>query len=175
MQMNTYSPILIAVGFLTLLSGCSSIMPGSTRSESTPAQSEKFSQPRDQAPTAVENAIILSDKYAKLAEEMSTEKAKNRLLLDQNTKLQEHSESLKLQLEQTQKELNEANALLVDMRKELNNWKADVLGYRDEMRAAHKAQIEALLKIINILGGEAATVADANIPLSKTDTNEPNK
>jgi hypothetical protein len=37
---------------------------------------------------------------------------------------------------------------------ELNNWKADVIGFRQEMRSAEKAQLEALLKILQILGGE---------------------
>ncbi|MFB0524723.1 MAG: hypothetical protein ACETVZ_04235, partial [Phycisphaerae bacterium] len=40
------------------------------------------------------------------------------------------------------------------MRIELNNWKANVLGFRDERREAEIAQLEALLKILKILGGE---------------------
>jgi hypothetical protein len=37
---------------------------------------------------------------------------------------------------------------------ELNNWKTDVIGFREEIRAADRAQLEALLKILKVLGGE---------------------
>jgi hypothetical protein len=40
------------------------------------------------------------------------------------------------------------------MRIELNNWKTSILGFRDEMRQADIAQLETLLKILKILGGE---------------------
>jgi 5-enolpyruvylshikimate-3-phosphate synthase len=39
----------------------------------------------------------------------------------------------------------------------LNNWKMNILGYRDEMRDAETAQLEALLKILKALGGEVET------------------
>jgi septal ring factor EnvC (AmiA/AmiB activator) len=172
------SYILVVTSLLLLISGCDSIkMPGAKPSQTSQEQSQKFNAPKDQAPTPVESAIMMSDKYAKLSEEMSAEKAKNALLTDQNAKLQDQAASLKQQLEQAQKELNEANALLIDMRKELNTWKADVLGYRDEMRTAHKAQLEALLRIISLLGGESpapAPIAEPNIPAAPKPA-EPNK
>ena len=62
--------------------------------------------------------------------------------------------TLEPKLQQTQKELAEANDLLIEMRIELNNWKTDILGFRAEMRDAEKTQLEALLKILNVLGGE---------------------
>jgi hypothetical protein len=62
--------------------------------------------------------------------------------------------NLQKQLQQTQKELNEANEIMISMRAELNKWKQDVLGFRDEMRSAEKAQLEALLKIMKVLGGD---------------------
>jgi hypothetical protein len=34
-------------------------------------------------------------------------------------------------------------------------WKSDMLGFRSEMREAAKAQLEALLKVLEILGGKA--------------------
>ena len=43
------------------------------------------------------------------------------------------------------------------MRIELNNWKIDILGFRDEIRDAETAQLEALLKILKVLGGEVKT------------------
>jgi len=65
-------------------------------------------------------------------------------------------ETLKAQLSQTQKELEEANEFLQKMHVELNQWKADVLGFRDEMRKAEAAQLQALGKILRILGAEPA-------------------
>ena len=60
-------------------------------------------------------------------------------------------------MEQTRKELAETTELVIDMRIELNNWKTDILGFRDEIRTAEKTQLEALLKILTILGGEVQT------------------
>ena len=53
-----------------------------------------------------------------------------------------------------EKELAEANNLLVEMDKNLDNWRKDVLGFREEMRQADAAQIEALQKILSLLGAE---------------------
>ena len=44
----------------------------------------------------------------------------------------------------------------LEMHVELNQWKADVLGFRDEMRKAEAAQLQALGKILRILGAEPA-------------------
>ena len=41
------------------------------------------------------------------------------------------------------------------MLSELNTWKTNILGFRTEMREAAKAQLEALLKVLEVLGGEA--------------------
>jgi hypothetical protein len=60
-------------------------------------------------------------------------------------------------LQQAHKELAEANSLLIDMRVELNNWKADILGFRNEMRNAETAQLETLLRILKVLGGQVTT------------------
>jgi len=43
---------------------------------------------------------------------------------------------------------------MIEMRIELNNWKTNILGFREEMRDADTAQLQALLRILNILGGE---------------------
>jgi hypothetical protein len=62
--------------------------------------------------------------------------------------------SLEARLKQTQKELSEANDLLIEMLSELNTWKSNILGFRGEMRDAAKVQLEALLKVLEILGGK---------------------
>ena len=109
------------------------------------------------SPTAVESAIALSDKYAKLSEESSALRQRNQTLETENRQLTDDLQNCRSKLEQAQKELAEVNDLLVQMRLELNNWKNDVLGFRDEMRDAQKAQLEALTKILKLLGGEIKT------------------
>lgn len=143
-------PLMLAL--VSLVAGCNSVDQPSTATTTQPPQ-ERFQQPQS-GPTAVESAIELSRKYAELAEEMAALQNENQRLAAENQALKDQLSPCRTELQQTQKELAEANDLLVEMRVELNNWKTDVLGFRDEIREANKAQIEALLKIIKVLGGE---------------------
>src|SRR4030042_255070 len=68
------------------------------------------------------------------------------------------------------KERGEANDLLTEMRVELNNWQANVIGFRDEMRDADKAQLEALLKILQVLGGETKTQSVSDLKKDSANT-----
>ena len=123
---------------------------------------KRFRESAPQGPTAVESAIELSEKYAKLSEQVVALQQKNRDLITENHYLTTRLASCQTELNQTQKELAEANDLLIEMRIELNNWKTDVLGFRDEMRDAEKAQLETLLKILKILGGEVKAESSQN-------------
>jgi len=114
----------------------------------------RFEDNPSQEPTGLESAIKLSEKYAKLSDEAAALREQKKQLEDENKRLKEQVANLDHQLRQTQKELDEANNLLRDMVVELNNWKSSVLGFREEMRDAQKAQLEALLKILTVLGGE---------------------
>jgi septal ring factor EnvC (AmiA/AmiB activator) len=179
--------IVITTAFtaVLLLSGCSAI--GEQFSPKTPSapepppaqvKSEKFVAPDAEAPTAVESTLIWSEKYTKLTEQMEQVQKKNFDLAEENRALSNQATKLQTQLDQAQKELGEANNLLIDMQKELTNWKTDVLGFRDEMRKSQRAQIEALTHIITILGGEVPlqTAADANAAKSAGNkTNDPDK
>ena len=90
----------------------------------------------------------------------------NRMIREENTALKRKIESLETNLQQTQTELAEANDLLMEMLVEMNSWKNNVLGFRGEMRQAAKAELEALLKILTILGADVqdpnTAPADAN-------------
>lgn len=110
-----------------------------------------------QTDTSLDSAVELSQKYVLLSEECVKLKEKNKNITDENQEFKEKIASSQTQLDQTKKELSEANDLLVEMRIELNNWKVDILGFRDEMRDAEKAQLEALFKILTILGGQTNT------------------
>ena len=115
---------------------------------------KRFQEPRPQGPTAVESAIELSQKYAKLSEEAAVLRQENQDIITTSRLLKDQNTALKAQLQQTQKELTQANDLMIEMRIELNNWKSDILGFRDEMRDADTTQLQALLRILKILGGE---------------------
>ena len=68
----------------------------------------------------------------------------------------------------------QANDLLIEMRIELNNWKTNILGFRDEMRDAEKEQLKALIRILTVLGGEIEPQSELAQNLSQDD-NTPTK
>jgi chromosome segregation ATPase len=103
---------------------------------------------------AVDAAIEWSDKYAELAENLVAAERENHVLQQNNQQLQGDLANLRAELQRTQKELEDANTMLVDLHQELDGWKKNVLGFRDEMRAAQKAQLDALRKVLTVLGGE---------------------
>ena len=129
--------------------------------------SARFQEAEPSGKTAVESAVELSREHARLAEEMVALKELNRQFQAENADLSGKLTESQDQLQKTRQELNEANDLLIEMRTELNNWKNDVIGFRDEMRDAERAQLEALLKILTLLDGEVReqTAASAEFTL----------
>ena len=120
-----------------------------------PSRATRFQDTPLEGRTAVESAIELSEKYARLSDQTVSLREQNQRLASENANLKQQIGTLETKLGQTQKELNEANDLLIEMLTELNNWKTNILGFRSEMREAAKAELEALLKVLEILGGEA--------------------
>jgi len=157
--------LLISLMPISLLLSCSpaqkptevAVRSDSIEKHQSASVAERFQESAPQKPTVIESAMELSKKHAKLSEETAVLRQENRDLIVQKQQLEEQVVALQLQLQQTQKELTEANDLLITMRIELNNWKTDILGFRDEMRDAETAQLEALLKILKVLGGEVKT------------------
>jgi flagellar motility protein MotE (MotC chaperone) len=141
-----------AAAILLQFAGCGSNSPTRTDLQLGGAPSQSSTEP--QGTTAVESAIALSDKYAKLSDEATALRQSKQTLEAQNLKLETDLKNRNEQLTQTQKELAQANDLLVQTRLELNNWKSDVLGFRGEMRDAEKAQLETLYKILKLMGGD---------------------
>ena len=154
--------LLILLVPIFLLSGCSSTQKPanlSVNSVSVERQQDdsiakRFQEPGPEGPTVVESAMKLSTDYSRLSQEAALLRQQNEDLIAKNRQLNEQAVSLDAQLQQTQKELAEANGLLIDMRLELNNWKTDILGFREEMRNAETAQLETLLRILKVLGGQ---------------------
>lgn len=143
--------------------------------EQNEAVSRRFQPPgsSEQSGTTVESALRLAQEHAKLSEKYAELQQKNLELTEQNGRLKERLALMEPELAQTKKELDEANKLIVDMRIELNNWKADTIGFRDEMREASKVQLESLLKILEALGGEvnAPAAAPQSKPADQNNTN----
>jgi len=148
-----------------LLSGCSSSQqPAEFVADSAVVEmqqndsiAKRFQQTDPEAQTVVESAMKLSSEYSRLNQEAALLRQQNEDLIAKNRQLNEQAASLDGQLRQTQKELAQANSLLIEMRVELNNWKADILGFREEMRNAETAQLETLLRILKVLGGQVTT------------------
>ncbi len=165
--------ILILLVPVLLLSNCVSVQElpkvavisdstarlSSPKSEKQQSDSvaKRFQESASQQSTVVESAMELSKEHAKLSEEAAVLRQENKDLTARNLQLKDQAVTLEAQLQQTQRELSEANDLLITMRIELNNWKTDILGFRDEIRDAETAQLEALLKILKVLGGEVKT------------------
>ena len=162
MRTNKKTMLLFSLIPLLLLSNCVSVQePPGYASRPVPAENRqnssvanRFQEAAIHKPTVVESAMELSQQYAKLSEEAAALRQQNDDLTFSNKQLKEQVVALEAQLQQTQKELTEANDILIAMRIELNNWKINILGFRDEIRDAETAQLEALLKILQILGAE---------------------
>ncbi len=155
---------LLTVSLLgTALCGCNPpqrqrnpmVTENETSTPSGTSSARRFQDTPLEGRTAVESAIELSEKYARLSDQTIALREENQRLTADNEALLQQIAMLETKLRQTQKELGEANDLLIEMLTELNNWKTNILGFRGEMREAAKAQLEALLKVLEILGGEA--------------------
>jgi len=151
---------LIQATMILLLGGCktahdlgTAILPAA-QAKPDSSVADRFDVSGRQTTSPIDSAIELSGKYAKLSEEMVQQKTQNQKIMAEKKSLEEQLAVLKPKLQQTQTELTEANDLLLEMRIELNNWKANILGFREELRNANAAQLEALFKILNVLGGE---------------------
>jgi len=138
----------------TLLSGISPRPWAEANQPTDGSIAKRFQDAAPQNRTAVESAMELLEKHAELSRQAAELERKNQDYLAENNRLKEQITALETELAQAQKELTQANDLLVEMRIELNNWKTNILGFRDEMRQAEMAQLEALLKILKVLGGE---------------------
>ena len=154
--------LLLLLMPIILISNCVSVQepprtavrPSFNEKQQNPSVANRFQESASQKPTVVQSAMELSQQYAKLSEETAVLRQQNRDLTETNQLLEEQVVALDAQLQQAQKELTEANDVVIAMQIELNSWKTDILGFRDEIRDAETAQLEALLKILTVLGGE---------------------
>lgn len=120
----------------------------------------RFTDPQDEATNVVQSALMWSQKYEELSAKAEKLREQNNARFLENTDLKRKLSELQAELDRTKTELGEANAFMQEMQMELTKWKADVLGFRDETRSAQAAQLEALTKILRILGAEPAELTE---------------
>jgi len=163
--MKTMTRSLAWMGIGMVLAGCGWYRPAGTVTAAPPPeasgeQARYLSQMaiRDEttrpSPSGVDVALEWSNKYAQASEKVVELTAKNQELANQNRQLGGQIARLEIELENTRKELSDANTMLIEVRGELEKWKANVLGFRQEMRQAQQVQLEALAKILKLLDGE---------------------
>jgi len=175
MQTIKKTILLLSLMPVILISNCVSVQepprtvvrPAFNEKQQNPSVANRFQESGAQKPTVIESAMELSQRYAKLSEETAVLRQQNRDLTETNQLLEEQVGALDTQLQQTQKELSEANDVVIAMQIELNSWKNDILGFRDEIRDAETAQLEALLKILTVLGGEVKVASISKPAQSK--------
>lgn len=119
-----------------------------------PTLENRFLEPEQNPGGAVDSALLWSQKYQQLSETTERLREENRRLTEENRTLAQTLATTQLELDRTKGELADANQFLQDMHGELTRWKTDVLGFRDEMRSSQVSQLQALGKILQILGAE---------------------
>ena len=108
---------------------------------------------------AVDTALQWAQKYSEASERLAKIQQENRDLLEAQQKLREQISRLQTEGVQSAAQLKDANAMLMEMRGELEKWKTSVLGFRQEMREAQQAQLTGLARVLKLLGAETPAVA----------------
>ncbi|MBN1125647.1 MAG: hypothetical protein JXA82_11610 [Sedimentisphaerales bacterium] len=122
--------------------------------QTDPTLENRFIETEQTNHSAVDSALMWSQKYDELLRKNEGLMEKNRQLFLENSDLQQKQVKLQADLDKTRMELEDANSFLQEMHAELTKWKTDVLGFRNEMRDAQTAQLQALGKVLQILGAE---------------------
>ncbi|MCK5566197.1 MAG: hypothetical protein KAJ07_13215 [Planctomycetes bacterium] len=131
------------------------IAPRTTpQSSNTDSIEGRFTDPGADKSGAVERALIWSQKYDELSVKVEKLMERNSSLVEENIATKHKLSQLQIEYEQTKKELDEANTFLQEMHLELTRWKSDVLGFRNEIRKAQATQLNALSRILRMLGAE---------------------
>ena len=182
MKTNKKISLFLILSVLTLmLAGCPVLQgpievvfkPEPDQQQSN-AMAKRFQGSAPQGQTAVDSAVDLAKKNSELFEQIMVLRQGNQELITENSQLKNRIAVLEPELKQTKGELNEANDLLIEMRIELNNWKMDILGNREEIRQANIAQMEILLKIATAMGAEVTAKQEQNKQSTETE-GEPNE
>lgn len=127
--------------------------PAKQPAPAPPAPDSSAEAPKGpEGPSPIEQALELSRKLKQAEEDVESLRKENKDLVERSAKLTTQAAQATMELSQAQRELQDANVMLREMKTELNNWKANVLGFRDEMRTAAAAQLDGTRRILRLLG-----------------------
>jgi len=163
--MSKTMSILTALAMMLAIAGCDSALKSQQSAQVKASTSEDADasylvdttvrgDEYTEGPSAVQSALVWSDKYAQAAEKLVRLQQANQALEGKNRQLLAQIAKSQIDAETFRKELNEANTMLIELRGELTKWKSNVLGFRQEIQTAPQAQWEALQKGLRLLGGE---------------------
>jgi len=148
----------IVLALAVAVSGCSGLTrdkPGGVESlEDYQMPPLPAPEPETEGPTLVNRLLELQQRHTQAVQDLSDERDSKRQLSDEKRQLSQQLASTQTELARAQKELQEANDLLLAVRRENDKWKGDVLSHRTEILRAHEAEMKALVKVIRLLGGE---------------------
>lgn len=134
---------------------------------------------RDETGTETNNAVAVAmewaRKYAKASSKRDQLLQENRQLEKKQQTFQQQITKLQLELKRAEEELTQANFMLLEMKTELRKWKISVLGFRNEMRQSQKVQLDTLVRILTLIGGEVVENLPTTQPATQTIRNAGNK
>ena len=170
---NIKKTILLLSLVIIVLSGCNINVPEDMLPDTFTASNKKANSsdpvPKDNRKrftsstadnSSYEEARDWAVKFKELKAKSVQLKKYNSELTADNKRLAKRFDSMRANLEITEQELSDANDMLIEQRKELVNWKTNVLGFREESNYVHKEQLKALVKILKLLGAEYEDTGD---------------
>jgi len=176
-QMNTIAKVVIVAVIAAGVAGCDQLALDQTRTEQTGGKTNgegrsdyladlavRSEEDQKDHRSAAEAALEWMKKYSKAADELAQVQRTNRELREKNQTLLARNAKLLTEHEAMKRELEEASAMTVEMRRELNVWKANVLGFREEMKKAEDAELVILTRIMVLLGGAAPPSSPKDTP-----------
>jgi cell division protein FtsB len=144
--------------------------PVMTVQQSADSMERRFSDTAETKMDAVQVITTWSQRYDELSRQTEQLRESNTKMTLENAHLAQEIEKLKTELQQCRRDMEQSNAVLEQAHVELSKWKADVLGFRDEIRQAQSAQLSALTKILRVLGAEVSSVENASSDANSQET-----
>jgi len=103
---------------------------------------------------AVNDAIVWMERYTKEQEKAGRLEKEKQALKQEKERLSGKLAKLAGDMNQAEREINDANDAMLRLKKNLELWKGNVLGYRDEARQRHGQVMGRLAGIEKLLGAE---------------------
>jgi hypothetical protein len=152
--MNHLKAILLTLTVIVVMAGCGRRL--SNKAVPKPVAKDIGSRFTSSNPneSKFKDFRVLAQKNQAIGKQNANLKKRNDELVADNKRLMKRFDAMQSNLNIAEKELMDANEMLIEMRKELDGWKANVLGFREESNYVHKEQVKALVKILKLLGAE---------------------